>query len=363
MNYGKLDKNKNWGDWRWQMRNAIHSSAEFARKFHRNADQFHTLSDVSSVERRFPALATPYYASLVSRTGTLSRDPIFKQAFPDIIEVNDSDAGSMDPLGEEKDSPVPRLIHRYTDRVVLLTTNACAIHCRFCLRKRGWADGSANFAITEDELDAVISYLMDHTEVREVLISGGDPLLLETARIADILSRISQVPSIKIIRIGTRAPVTLPMRIDDELVDVLASIPGLWVATHFNHPVELTDESLEACSKLVSNGIPILNQTVLLKGINDSARTLIELFANLGAHRIKPHYLFHLDPVVGTAHFATGVEKGLAIMKKLRGELSSVATPTFAIDLPDGGGKVPLQPDYKRDGKYESINGEFIPYY
>ncbi|MCK5843157.1 MAG: hypothetical protein KAG97_00535, partial [Victivallales bacterium] len=167
--------NKNWNDWRWQMRNAISSSAEFARKFPCHSDQVRGMPDPSFVERRFPVLATPYYASLVSKTGPLTNDPIFKQAFPDIIEDSESDALSMDPLGEEKDSPVPRLIHRYNDRVLLLTTNACAVHCRFCLRKRGWADGAANFAITDEELDTVVEYLSLHTEVREVLVSGGDP--------------------------------------------------------------------------------------------------------------------------------------------------------------------------------------------
>ena len=351
-------------DWRWQLREAICSTAEFARRFPERMDEISSLNEnAETVERLFPTLCTPYYASLINNTLALADDPVFKQVFPDAAELDHSDLTGFDPLGEENDSPLPHLIHRYPDRVLLMATNACAIHCRFCLRKRYWMGDSAHFSISNAELDVATAYLANHSEVREVLISGGDPLMLETARIAEILSRISRVRSIKIIRLGTRIPVTLPMRVDAELVDLLASTPGLWVATHFNHPAELTDASLKACSTLVSRGVPILNQTVLLKGLNDSPDILAELFVKLAENRIKPHYLFHLDPVSGTTHFATGTKKGLEIMKALRNRISSVATPTFAIDLPDGGGKVPLAPEYKQDGGYEGIRGKLVTYY
>ena len=352
------------GGWRRQLSDALHSTAELAEIFPDRLDEIASLaSDAKKVESAFPTLTTPYYASLIGAEEPLKNDPIFKQAFPSQGELRNPEFLELDPLGEEMDSPVPRLVHRYSDRVLLLATNRCALHCRFCLRKRCWAAETAPTVISTEELDRIAAYLAGNPNVREVLVSGGDPLLLETAKLADILSRISRVPSIDIVRIGSRVPVALPMRVDSELVDLLSGISGLWLATHFNHPVELTEESLAACARLTSNGVPILNQTVLLKGINDSPDILEALFAKLAANRVKPHYLFHLDPVVGTAEFATGIQKGLAIMRSLRNRLSSVATPTFAIDLPNGGGKVPLQPSYERDGQFERLDGEFAPYW
>ncbi|NOY75580.1 MAG: KamA family radical SAM protein [Kiritimatiellaeota bacterium] len=354
-------------NWRWQLREAVRSLAELAALLPERAEEIASISETAAViERRFPTLGTPYYAYLIDPGTPLLEDPIFKQVFPNTAELDGAETLGFDPLGEEKDSPVPRLIHRYADRALLLATNKCAVHCRFCLRKRGWSDGAAKFAISDTELAAAAAYLAAHPEIGEVLISGGDPLLLETAELAEIISRISRVPSVKIIRVGTRVPVVLPMRIDDELAELLGSTPSLWVVTHFNHPAELTPESLAACSKLISRGVPMLNQTVLLKGVNDDPDILKELFASLAGNRVKPHYLFHMDPVAGAGHFATGVEKGLEIMKTLRNRISSVATPIFAIDLPGGGGKVPLTPNYERGGAYEGINGELIkhsPFY
>jgi lysine 2,3-aminomutase len=351
-------------DWRWQIREAIRSTAEFAEKFPERASKIAELPDAAKLaETRFPTLVTPYYASLTSADGGLLEDPVFKQVFPAAAELDESESRGLDPLAEERDSPLPRLVHRYPDRVLLLATNVCAVHCRFCLRKRCWSEGRPDSVVTAAELDGIVAYLAERPGIREVLISGGDPLLLETAKLAEILSRISRIPSVDIIRVGTRTPVALPMRVDAELAELLASMRGLWIATHFNHPVELTDASLQACAMLVARGVPILNQTVLLKGVNDSVEVLAELFAKLASNRIKPHYLFHLDPVAGTTHFATGVAEGVEIMRKLRSRISSVATPTFAIDLPGGAGKVPITPDYKRDGKYEGINGEFVEYY
>ena len=218
--------------------------------------------------------------------------------------------------------------------------------------------------ISDSELEAACSYLRQTPSVREVLISGGDPLMLPFGRFRRIVDEVAAVESIEIIRIATRVPAVWPQRIDAELCDYLRRIPGLWVATHFNHPRELTAEAREACTLLVSSGIPVINQTVLLKGVNDDAATLERLFRSLVALRVKPHYLFHVDPVRGVRHFATGIEKGLEILRAFRPRLSSLAVPTFAIDLPEGGGKVALQPDYSAGSHcYWDIHGKkAIPY-
>ena len=317
--------------------------------------------EIKSVNTEFPAKITPYYLSLID-FDNIPDDPIFKQVFPDICELRKDNFDNEDPLDEENQMPVPHLIHRYKDRAVLLSTNRCAVHCRFCLRKRKWKNGETGRNLTNEELITVCDYLEKNPEIREVLVSGGDPLLLETAELKKILLRISHIPSVKIIRLGTRIPVVLPMRIDDELVQMLAELPGLWLATHFNHPKELTEEAMQACKKLIKSGIPVINQTVLLKNINDDVETLKELFVTLAVNKIKPHYLFHIDPVKGNQHFATGIESGLNIMRALRNRISSLATPQFAFDLPEGGGKIPLLPDYRTGDGYETIDGKIIEY-
>ncbi|OGV57491.1 MAG: hypothetical protein A2X45_18205 [Lentisphaerae bacterium GWF2_50_93] len=308
----------------------------------------------------YPFLASNYYLGLIG--DDLKNDPVFKQCFPDKGELIRSITLSEDPLSEEKQMPVPGLIHRYSDRVVLLVTNRCAVHCRFCFRKRKWRAGNGQQDIDDIYLQEACKYIKSHDRIREVLISGGDPLMLETARLKKIIDSILKIKNVDVIRIGTRMPVVLPKRIDAMLVSMLSRIPGLWIMTHFNHPVEITEESRRACSMLIKAGIPILNQTVLLKGINDSTEILEELFRGLIRIKVKPHYLFHVDPAEGNAHFRTGIEKGLEIIGKLRPRLSSLGTPVFAIDLPEGGGKVPLQPDYRAGEKYKGLNGRKIPY-
>jgi lysine 2,3-aminomutase len=280
---------------------------------------------------------------------------------PDLLELEDDEALD-DPLSEEIQSPVPRLIRRYSDRAVLLASNRCAVYCRFCMRKRKWKKGNEFSDITDSELERVCSFLRETPEVKEILVSGGDPLTLSNARLKTILDALSSINSIEIIRLGSRIPAVMPQRINEKLIDILSSYNGLWFAAHFNHPDELTEESMEACQMIVKAGIPMVNQTVLLKGVNDNADTLEELFRKLSANRIKPLYLFHVDPVKGVRHFSTGIDKGIEIMRSLRNRLSSIATPTFAIDLPEGGGKVPLLPEYG-DGKvFESLNGKKVPY-
>lgn len=321
----------------------------------------HLRAGITRVNTEFPIKISPQYFNLID-FDNLPHDPIFKQCLPDICEIRNSEFTDDDPLHEEQQMPVPRLIHRYQDRAVLLTTNVCATHCRFCLRKRKWKQGTKNSHISETELTDVCSYLKLHPEIKEILISGGDPLMLKNCELRKILLKISQIQSIDILRLGTRIPVVMPERINDELVHILAEFSGLWVATHFNHPVELTEDAINSCRKLTHAGIPVINQTVLLKGINNDSEILAELFSKLAKNRIKPHYLFHVDPVKGNAHFATGIDSGLKIMRELRNKISSICTPTFAIDLPEGGGKIPLQPDYLTEEGYEAIDERRIKY-
>ncbi|MEI6056339.1 MAG: KamA family radical SAM protein [Lentisphaerota bacterium] len=303
------------------------------------------------VEKEYPFLISEYYLNLIDKKYPLS-DPIFVQSFPSVGEINITDKTLTDDPQCEKDFvPVPRLVHRYNDRALILATNRCSTFCRFCFRKRYWKADSKREDISTKELNRILSYLKEMKSLEEVIISGGDPLMLSDAKLKLILDSIHSIPHIKTIRLASRIPVTFPERITDKLVKLLSKYDNLWFVTHFNHPNELTKNSLDACRKITSSGIPMLNQTVLLKGINDSPETLRELFRELAANRIKPYYLFHVDPVCGVTHFATGIEKGLEIMRYFRKNLSTLATPQFAIDLPEGGGKVSLQPDYSSGDK------------
>lgn len=319
-------------------------------------------SSLDAVERRFPVLVNDYYLGLIDRE-LGSDDPIYRQCLPSAEELNDQDA-DFDPLAENAQMPVPNLIHRFADRVVLLTTGNCAVRCRFCFRKRTWAtDGDRLQNINDKLLNGALAYLRERPEIREVLVSGGDPLMLPIRRLFHILEAISAIPSIDILRLGTRVPVTWPQRITPALARRLAGIRGLWLMTHFNHPRELTPESEASLTLLVRAGVPVLNQTVLLKGVNDTAEVLETLFRRLVSLRVKPHYLFHVDPVRGVRHFATGLTCGLNIMRRFRSRLSSLAVPTFAIDLPNGGGKVALQPNYQCGNSFLDIhNRTWIPY-
>lgn len=299
-----------------------------------------------NVERKYPFLISEYYLNLIDTKKPLT-DPLFRQAFPSEEETNITDKKlTEDPQCERDFIPVPKLVHRYKDRALILATNRCSTFCRFCFRKRYWKSDAKREDISTKELNRILSYLKDTKSLEEVIISGGDPLMLSDAKLKFILDSIYAIPHIKTIRLASRTPVTLPERITDKLVRILSKYNNLWLVTHFNHPNELTKESLDACRKITSSGIPILNQTVLLKGVNDAPEVLRKLFRDLAANKIKPYYLFHVDPVKGVTHFATGIEKGLEIMKYFRKNLSGIATPQFAIDLPEGGGKVSLQPSY-----------------
>ena len=311
---------------------------------------------LAEVERRYPVKVNEYCGALAERSAAVA-----KLYLPDPRELEEAGLSS-DGLAEQAQSPVPKLIRRYVDRAVVLTTTECFVRCRFCFRKRLWADGAACFHLSSDDLCAICSFLDGHHEVTDILLSGGDPLVLGDDRLLEIARKIRAAGGVETIRICSRAPAVQPERITEHLVSELAKIDGLWFVTHFDHPEELTPEAERACRLLVASGIPVLNQTVLLAGVNDDADTLRRLFKRLAALRVKPHYLFHIDPIEGVSHFATGIAKGLEILNEFRATLSSIATPAFAIDLPEGGGKVILAPDCRReDGAYRSsVYGTYI---
>lgn len=288
------------------------------------------------VEKRYPVKLNQYCKAL-----TECSEAVRKMYLPDVREL-DSCGLSDDGLGEIAQMPVPKFIRRYTDRAVLLCTDKCFVHCRFCFRKRQWRSDAPPMILSDAELDAVCNWLDQNHEVTDILLSGGDIMTLPDDKVISIAARLRSAGNVSSVRICSRAPAVEPSRITDHIAEKLSEIEGLWFVTHFNHPDELTPEAHEACRKLIRKGIPVLDQTVLLAGINDDPETLRTLFKTLVSWRVKPHYLFHVDPIEGVGHFATGVRKGLEILKDFQLSLSSLATPAFAIDLPCGGGKVIL---------------------
>jgi lysine 2,3-aminomutase len=296
-------------------------------------------SALNAVAEQFPMRINPYYLGLIKAPG----DPLWRQAVPDPLELND-EVCLADPLDEENRSPVPNLVHTYPDRVLFLVTSQCAMYCRFCTRKR--KVGTSRMAVSRETMDAAFAYLRKNRQIRDVLISGGDPLLLSDETLTWLLDNLRAIPSIQIIRIGSRVPCTLPMRITTRLAAMLKRYHPLYINTHFNHPDEITPEAAKACARLADAGIPLGNQAVLLKGVNDSAATITKLMHGLLMIRVKPYYLFQADMTLGANHFRTKVETGLAIMQELIGHTSGLAVPTFAIDAPGGGGKIPLTPCY-----------------
>lgn len=315
--------------------------------------------DVLSVAGHYPCRLTPYYAGLIREAG----DPIWRQCMPDLRELDD-DGQVPDPLFEAALSPVPGLIHRYPDRAVLLVSNRCPVYCRFCMRKRHVGDASA--APTGKGIEAALGYIARTPAIRDVILSGGDPLMLSDDSLAWILGRLRAIGHVSIIRIGTRVPVTFPERVTSELCNMLKRFHPLYLNTHFNHPLEITVESARACSLLADAGIPLGNQSVLLKGVNDSVETMRELMTGLLGIRVRPYYLHQMDLVRGTAHFRTPVAAGIEIMRGLRGYCSGLAVPQYVIDLPGGKGKVPILPDQaERRGEFlllTTYRGEQVAY-
>lgn len=296
---------------------------------------------MSEVIRSFPFRMSSHFFDLIHHPG----DPIWRQAVPDEEELMDA-SGLVDPLAEESLSPVPNLVHRYPNRVLWLVSHECAVHCRFCTRKRRWAKPIPS---TDESLESGLDYIRRHGEIKDVLLSGGDPLMLSTPRLESILRALRKIPHVEIVRIGTRVPSTLPERILPELTTMLSHYHPIYMNIHFNHPREITPESRAACALLSNAGIPLGSQTVLLRGINDRAEVLGELFQTLLTMRVRPYYLLQMDLTQGTGHFRTPISTGVQIMHALRNRISGLAVPHFVVDLPGGQGKIPLVPDYVHD--------------
>lgn len=328
-----------WNDWKWHFRNRITSVEQLAQFIPISIEE---QAQLRLVTMRYPLSITPYYLSLIDPNDP--DDPVRKQATPSILEMTLGSMGMEDPLDEKRDSVVPGLVHRYPDRVLMVVTNMCPMLCRHCTRKREWRNGG--WVRTPVEVEAMLEYIRQHKDIRDVIISGGDPLTLSTRHLENIISRVRAIRHVEIIRIGTRFPVVLPQRIDDELCNMLAKYGPIWLNTHFNHVREITPEAAEACDRLVRSGIPVNNQSVLLRGVNDSVEAQTQLCHGLLRIKVRPYYLFQCDEVQGTEHLRTPVEVGMRIIEGMRGHTSGLAVPTFVIDLPQGGGKVPLQPNY-----------------
>ncbi|MBI3465882.1 MAG: KamA family radical SAM protein [Planctomycetes bacterium] len=331
-----------WEDWRWQMHNALRTTRQVAELLSFSPQEIPLLE---SLEAQYKLAIPPYYFSLIDPRDPA--DPIRLQAIPSISELS-SQAGQEleDPLEEDKDSPVPGLTHRYPDRVLLVTTPVCSMYCRFCTRKRVTMDRDGWDAPTRDE-ERMIEYVRDHPEVHDVIVSGGDPLMLPPAKLRWFVGELAAIRHVDVIRIGTRVPVTLPQKLfERELVELLGQAGKIWIQTHFNHPVEVTPEAARACRNLVNAGMPVSNHSVLLKGVNDSVATMRALVRALLRIKVRPYYVFHCDPVIGAGHFRTTVWKGLEIIEGLRGHVSGLGVPTYVVDGLHGAGKIPLMPNY-----------------
>lgn len=327
-----------WNNWRWQLSNRINTVEEFEKVIPLNKSEREALSAANI----FRVDITPYFISLIDPNDP--DDPIRKQVVPTARELIPFTAMMEDSLAEDRHSPVPGLVHRYPDRVLMLVTTQCATYCRYCTRSRIVGDPSATFS--RAEFEAQIEYLQRTPQVRDVLLSGGDPLVLAPKILEEILSRLRAIPHIEIVRIGSRVPVFLPMRVTDELTDMLQKYHPLWLNIHVNHPNEISSELAQACDRLTRAGIPLGNQSVLLAGVNDNVHIQRDLVHKLVRIRVRPYYLYQCDLVEGAGHFRTPVAKGLEIMEGLRGHTSGYAVHQYIIDAPGGGGKIPVAPQY-----------------
>jgi len=330
---------ENWNDWRWQIKNQITSVEDLKSIVDLTIEEEQGIKNCLNTLRM---AITPYYASLIDSDD--SACPIRMQAIPVTAELEEASCDLEDPLCEDLDSPTPGLTHRYPDRVLLLVTDQCAMYCRHCTRRR--IAGTTDQPRDQHELDVAIAYIAKTPVIRDVLISGGDPFLLNDDIIEDLLQRLREIPHVEIIRFGTRTPVVLPQRITPELCNMLKKYHPIWINTHFNHPKEITPEAVAACERIVDAGIPLGNQTVLLKGVNDCHYILKKLMHLLVKMRVRPYYLYQCDLSTGIEHFRTSVAKGIEVMELLRGHTSGLAVPTYVVDAPGGGGKIPVGPQY-----------------
>lgn len=333
--------------WRHQLKGSIVRAEQLADHFVIDVDR------AQEVISRYPMRINSYYLSLIKKIG----DPFWMQAVPDIRELI-IDTNQDDPLFEEAQSPHKTITHRYPDRVIFLVSNTCAMYCRHCMRKRKVGDRALNFQIHSSDIEDGLRYIRKNIKIREVILSGGDPLLLENNELDYILDRVSGISHVEIIRIHSRVPCTLPARITKNLLRVLKKYKPLYINTHFNHPDEITPEASKACNTLADAGLPLGCQTVLLKGVNDTPEIILELMKRLLTIRVKPYYLHHPDPVSGAGHFRPPLKTGLQIMRALRGHLSGMCVPQYMIDLPGGKGKLPLLPDYIKHVSTDKISVE-----
>jgi lysine 2,3-aminomutase len=352
-----------WNDWRWQSQHAVTNLQAL--------DKALVLTDAERIgagraeAAGLPISITPYYLALCHPTDPAC--PIRRQCIPRAEEAIAIRGDLRDPLGEEAHQVAPHLIQRYPDRVLLIATDRCGVYCRFCTRSRLVGDGGG--ARSMAALEPAFAWIEAHPEIHDVIVSGGDPCLMSTERIARLLQRIRRIEHVDYVRLATRAPVTLPQRITDELcVAIRESHERTWVMTHFNHPKELSEEARTACARLADAGLPVMNQTVLLRGVNDEPDTLSALFRGLVRSRVRPYYLLQMDPVGGTGHLRTPLRRGVELMASLQGRLSGIALPKFIVDTPGGLGKVPIGPNYIRsttDGVtvLETFRGDFVEYY
>lgn len=338
-----LDISKsNWKDWKWQTRHRVKSMDVLESLLNIKFTKEKKAKIKETIDK-FPMSITPYYLSLIN-TNDIENDPIFRQSVPSINELQSCNADMKDPLHEDKDSPVPGITHRYPDRVLFLISNVCAMYCRHCTRKR--RVGDIDNIPTKKEINAGIKYIKDNPQIRDVLLSGGDPFLLSTEYLDWILTEVRNIKHVEVIRIGTRTPVVLPYRITDELVEMLKKHQPLWINTHFNHPKEITKSARVALAKLADAGFPLGNQSVLLSGVNDCPRIMRALVHKLVMNRVRPYYIYQCDLSEGLGHFRTPVGKGMEIIESLRGHTSGFCVPTYVIDAPGGGGKIPIAPTY-----------------
>jgi len=351
---------QDWDDWRWQMRNSIRNVEQLAALLRLTQEERAACEATSSI---FRMGITPYYLSLIDAEHPYC--PVRMQAVPQKGEAQAREGELEDPLGEDKHRPVSAIVHKYPDRVLFLALDTCPVYCRHCTRRRITKGGEAD--LQKEELRKGLEYIRSHPEVRDVLISGGDPFLLTDARLEELLAPLREIPHVEMIRIGTRVPVCLPMRVTDALAALLRRYAPLFVVTHFNHPKEITREARIACERLVDHGVPVENQAVLMRRINSDARIIRELNHECLKMRVRPYYLHQLDVAQGLEHLRTPIAKGVEILQALRGHTTGLAVPHLAVDLPGGGGKVTLQPDYVVERRadatvFRSYKGEAYVY-
>lgn len=349
-----------WLDWRWQYRNRITNVEQLAEVLPLSG---HEKEDIARCLSGFRMAITPYFASLMDQDDPDC--PIRRQVVPTIHETRVLPWEHRDPLGEERDSPVPGIVHRYPDRVLFLFTRQCASYCRHCVRKRHV--GEEDYVISPSQREQALSYIARTKEIRDVLLSGGDPLIMEDSLLEQLLRDLRRIPHVEVIRIGTRVPSTLPMRVTPALTAMLRKYHPLWINTQFNHPRELTQEAVTCLSGLADAGIPLGNQSVLLRGVNDNTQTMKKLLLKLVKARVRPYYLYQCDLCEGSEHFRTRVETGLEIINNLTGNISGFALPRFVIDAPGGGGKIPLLPEYiisidREQVRLRNYEGEIYAY-